>query len=92
MRIDAYNQVSMLYQTTAKSKVKSTSSTSVNDKLEISQFGRDLQIAKAAVTGASDVREDRIAEVKAKYAAGEYDVSNDELAAKLAEKYQTTLF
>ena len=92
MRFDAYNQVSMIYQTQAKAKVKSTASVSASDKLEISQFGKDLQIAKAAVKNASDVREDRVAQVKAKYEAGEYDISNDELAAKLAEKYQTTLF
>lgn len=92
MRIDAYNQVSRLYTTTSKSKVSKSKSVDTTDRLEISQVGRDYQIAKSAVAAAADVREDRIAEVKAKYASGDYDIAAEELAAKLAEKYNTTLF
>lgn len=89
MRIDAYNQISQLYKPASKTKVSKPGVVSASDKLEISQFGRELQIAKAAVNSAPDVREDRVAEVKAKYDSGNYDVSAEEFAAKLAEKYNT---
>ncbi len=92
MRIHAYNQINRLYTTTSKTKVNKSKSVDTSDKLEISQAGRDYQIAKSATAAAADVREDRIAEVKAKYASGNYDIEAEQLAAKLAQKYNTTLF
>ena len=89
MRIDAYNQVSMVYAAAGKTQAKKTAKTS---GAEISQLGRDYQVAKAAVAQADDVREDRVAEVKAKYEAGRYDVSANKLAAKLMERYNTITF
>ena len=57
MRIDAYNQVSMVYAAAGKTQAKKTAKTSgAEDKLEISQLGRDYQVAKAAVAQADDVR------------------------------------
>ncbi|MCR5685398.1 MAG: flagellar biosynthesis anti-sigma factor FlgM [Lachnospiraceae bacterium] len=84
MRIDAMNQVSQLYQQTGTKRVAKTASTSVSDKLELSQLGRDMQVAKAAVKASPDVRADRVAELKAQVANGTYSVSDDDLAAKLA--------
>ena len=93
MRIDAYNQVNMVYATAGKTQLKKTAKTSTTeDKLEISQLGRDYQVAKAAVAQADDVREDRVAAVKEHYASGQYNVSANKLAAKLIEKYNTTVF
>lgn len=93
MRIDAYNQVNMVYKAAGKPAVRKTSRTSATeDRLEISRTGQEYQIAKNAVADAPDVREDRVAEVKAKYESGKYEVSAEQLAAKLAEKYNTTLF
>lgn len=90
MRIDAYNQVSRLYAAAGKTQAKKTAkSSAAEDRLEISQLGKDYQVAKAAVAQADDVREDRVAEVKAKYEAGKYDVSANKLAAKLMEKYNS---
>ena len=88
MRIDAYNQVSMVYAAAGKTQAKKTAKTpGAEDKLEISQLGRDYQVAKAAVAQADDVTE-----VKAKYEAGRYDVSANKLAAKLMERYNTITF
>lgn len=93
MRIDAYNQVNMVYKATGKPAVKRTARLSkAEDSLELSRTGQEYQIAKNAVAEAPDVREDRVAEVKAKYESGKYEVSAEQLAAKLAEKYNTTLF
>lgn len=93
MRIDAYNQVNMIYKTTGTAQKKKTVKTSgTEDKLEISQFGRDYQIAKAAVAQADDVREDRVDEVKAEYESGKYNVSADKLAQKLVDKYNAVVY
>ncbi len=92
MRIDAYNQITQVYSTPKKTQVGKATSVYGSDKLEISQFGKDYQIAKQAVAAASDVRTDKVAEVKSKIASGNYNVSNDDFAAKLAEKYGTSLF
>ena len=92
MRIDAYNQISQIYRTTKKTAVSKASRSQGSDKVEISQFGKDYQIAKQAVASAPDIREDKVASVKSRIEAGEYDVSADELAEKLAAKYNTTVF
>ena len=92
MRIDAYNQISQIYQTNTRQSVTKKGAVYGSDKLEISQFGKDYQIAKQAVASAPDVRSDKVANIKAKIEVGTYEVSNNDLAAKLAEKYGTTLF
>lgn len=92
MRIDAYAQVNQIYSTAKKQTVSKSQPVYGSDKVEISQFGKDYQIAKQAVAAASDVRADKVADIKAKVNAGTYNVSNDDFAAKLAEKYGTSLF
>lgn len=92
MRIDAYNQISQVYQAGNKTRVNKTGKVNNSDRVEISQFGKDFRIAKQAVAEAPDVREELVNSVKARIKAGTYSVSNDELAAKLAEKYLTNLF
>ena len=89
MRIDAYNQVNMIYKTTGTAQKKKTVKTSgTEDKLEISQFGRDYQIAKAAVAASPDIREELTAPIKAKIQNGTYEVSNESFAEKLLKKYE----
>ena len=92
MRIDAYNQVSQIYQTSKKPSVSKSGAVYSSDKVEISQFGKDYQLAKQAVAAAPDVRADKVAEIKSKIDAGTYEVGAEDFAAKLAEKYGTTLF
>ena len=53
----------------------------------MSQAGRDFQIAKQAVANASDVREDKVAELKTKVESGNYQVDAGDFASKLLEKY-----
>ena len=92
MRIDAYNQVSQIYQASQTAKTTKAGKVYGNDKVEISQFGKEFHIARQAVAEASDVRADKVASIKAKIDAGEYNVSAEDLAAKLAEKYNTNIF
>ena len=88
MRIDAYNQVAQLYKTTKAGKVNKTPGvTRARDEVQISSFGRDFQIAKQAVQEASDIRTDKVADLKAKVAAGNYYVDNGDFASKLLAKY-----
>ena len=92
MRIEAYNQVAQLYKTNKTSRTaKTEKADAVRDEVQISSFGRDYQIAKQAVAEASDIREDKVAELAAKVNAGNYNVSADDFAGKLLEKYYSLM-
>lgn len=90
MRIDAYAQVQQLYGSKKTQKVKKESTAVFKDQLQISSMGRDFQIAKSAVYGASDVREDVVASLKKTVRSGNYDVSGEQFAQKIIEKYQSS--
>ena len=85
MRIDAYSAINNIYTNKGKIRSNVVSRASNSDKVEISQFGRDYQVAKQAVQNASDVREDKIADIKAMMSAGTYNISAQALADKLVE-------
>lgn len=88
MRIEAYNQIAQLYKSGKPAKVQKTKDVSaVRDEVQISSIGRDYQIAKQAVADASDIREDRIAQLKESVDSGNYNVDVDNFANKLLEKY-----
>lgn len=90
MRIEAYNQVAQIYKASKIAEASKTTKTqSGRDEVQISSFGRDYQIAKQAVAEASDIREDKVAELSAKVKSGSYDVSTDTFADKLLEKYRS---
>ena len=92
MRIDAYNQISQIYNTQTMAKTNRTQmSTSRMDQVSISQVGRDYQIAKNAVSEASDIREDKVAQLKSMIDAGTYSVEPGDFASKLLEKYNNSL-
>ncbi len=87
MRIDAYNAVNQIYQTSQISKAKTAAKTSsVSDKFEISDT------ARTAVSKASDVREDKIADIKARMAAGTYNISSEAVADKILNNISTLTF
>ena len=61
MRIDAYNQVAQLYGIQKNLKTqKVQNAAGPRDQVSISQAGRDYQVAKSAVSEASDIREDKV--------------------------------
>ncbi|WP_331467420.1 flagellar biosynthesis anti-sigma factor FlgM [Roseburia porci] len=92
MRIDAYNQIAQIYGTQNISRTqKVQGSHSVRDEVSISQTGRDYQIAKSAVSESSDVREDKVAQLKAQVDSGTYHVEPGDFASKLIEKYQANM-
>ncbi len=87
MRIDAFNQVSQLYRNNGTKKVSKTGNTAAADKVEISQIGKDYQVAKQAVSAASDVRADKVNAIREQMASGTYNVSMEEVADKLLGNY-----
>lgn len=92
MRIEAYNQIASIYKTSKTGKVQQPYGVSTGrDEVQISRLGRDYQIAKQAVAEASDIREDKVAELKAKVNSGNYSVDTADFTKKLLEKYNTSL-
>lgn len=87
MRIDAYNKINQMQSMSKINKVSSKKSVSKTDKLEISQAGKDYQVAKQAVSNAPDIRQDKVEDIKQRLANGTYNVSDEDLADKLLEKY-----
>lgn len=92
MRIEAYNQINQIYNPEKTNKLKQSVKTGSNDKVEISQKGRDYQIAKKAVADTADVREDLVEEYKAKLKSGNYNVSAGDFANKVIESYNKLMF
>lgn len=86
MRIEAYNQVQQVYQSKKVSQTQKTGTASHLDQVQISSFGKDIQTAKAALAGCPDVREERIASLKAQIQNGTYSVDNAAFAEKLLDK------
>ena len=87
MRIDAMNQVSQIYSANRTKKTANSNALSFADTLELSQAGKALQVAKAAVAAAPEVREDRIAQIKASMENGTWSVSDNDLADKLLDSF-----
>ena len=93
MRVEAYSAVNRIYQRGAASSAKKGGSTALySDKLEISRTAKDYQTAKEAVSQTSDVREDKVAQIKAAMEAGTYRVSAQAVAGKMLENIATLTF
>jgi negative regulator of flagellin synthesis FlgM len=87
MRIDSFQKVSSIYQANSTAKAIENSKKAKSDKCEISQLGKDYQLAKAALGNTPDVRMDKVNEIKARMEAGNYHLDSEELADKLIEDY-----
>ena len=87
MRIDAYNKINQMQSVSKINKVSKKETVSQIDKLEISQAGKDYQVAKQAVKEASDIRVDLVNDIKERLANGTYNVSDEDFADKLLERY-----
>ena len=93
MRIEAYNQVAQLYQTTSTKSTTQTSSAAKmgRDEVQISSTGRDYQVAKQSVAEASDIRTDLVADIKQQIKDGTYEVSTEDFADKLLAQFNSIL-
>ena len=89
MRIDAYAQVQQVYGNKKTHKVQKEAKATFRDQLQISSKGKDIQTAKAAVANVADIREDVVASLKSKIDAGTYEVSGEQFAQKVFERYNS---
>lgn len=88
MRIDAYSAVNQVYQTNMQTKKETTEKKiSRDDKIEISQVGKDMTVAKKAISEAPDLREDKVKAIKEQMEAGTYSVSSEAIADKLINSF-----
>ncbi|MCH5267632.1 MAG: flagellar biosynthesis anti-sigma factor FlgM [Lachnospiraceae bacterium] len=86
MRVDALNQVSQIYQQAKPKKTAKTDNAYTKDEFQISREAKDYQVAKQAVSEASEIREDKVAQYKEALASGTYNVSSQEIAEKMVSK------
>lgn len=88
MRIEAYTQVQQLYNSSKVQKEANVAKKGQTDQVQISSMGLNIQAAKAAVKGASDIRYDVVEPLKKAIANGTYEVSSESFADKLLRKYE----
>lgn len=81
------NSVSNIYNTNkvgTNKKIDKTKAVEGNTSVfEVSTSFKEYQVAKKAAASTSDIREDRVAEIQAKYNSGKYNVNIEELANKI---------
>ena len=92
MRIEAYNAVSQVYQSNKKTSNMTNPVANANDKFEISQTAKYYQVAKQAVSIAPDIREDKVADIKARMSSGTYTVKPEDFADKVISNASTITF
>ena len=91
MRIEAYSQVQQVYSNNKVGKAQAPKKTNdIRDTVSFSSIGKDIQVAKQAVSAAPDVREDVVAKYKAAIKNGTYDVSGEAFADKLLAKFEAS--
>lgn len=83
MKINPYIQVQQVYGTKKPSQTKATKKVGLRDGFEISNIGREIQVAKQAVANAPDVRAELTEPLKKAIDQGKYDVSSESFADKL---------
>ena len=93
MRVDTLSQVAQLYHTSKPTRTNKANGIAPmgRDQVQISSAGRDFQIAKQAVAEASDIREDKVAEVKSQIDSGNYNVDTEDFASVLFNAYNSRL-
>jgi len=83
MKINPYMQIHQVYNTKKVGSARKAEATGRMDGVEISNFGREIQVAKQAVAEAADIRTDITAPIKTAVENGTYEVSSESFAEKL---------
>ncbi len=91
MRIEAYSQVNSIYKADTVKKSKDMKRAGVSDQVVISSAGKDYQAAKAAIAKQPDIRTDLTESIKSRIDSGAYQVSGNDFANKVLEKYQSMM-
>ena len=91
MRIEAMSQVAQIYKTNQAQGTEKTQKAKAKDEVQISEMGKDFQIAKMALQETPDVRKEKIAAIKSSMEAGTYEVNSSDFADKVIQKYKDVL-
>lgn len=91
MRIESMSQVAQIYKANQTQSTEKTQKAKAQDEVQISEAGKDFQIAKMALQEVPDVREDKIAAIKSSMEAGTYQVNSSSFADKVIQKYTDIL-
>lgn len=83
MRVEAYTQVQQIYASRKTEKGQKTAQASFADQLQISNAGKEYQVAKTAVMNTPDIREDIIAPLRSSFQSDTYKVSAEQFAEKI---------
>lgn len=84
MRINGINAMSQVYNANkAKKAYGASGTTNSKDTLALSDFAKELSIAKSAVDQTPDIRQTRVDEIKQQMQAGKYNISAAQIADKL---------
>lgn len=86
MRVDNFGQISNAYNVSKARKPETVTKAEMgSDTVEISDAAKTFQVARTAVNSASDVRADKVAQLKFAIENGTYSVSARDIADKLLE-------
>ncbi len=82
------NQAFKVNAPTSKVRTNATAALTYSNKvstdgLEVSDFGRDLNVARKAAKETPDVRQDLVEDIRARYKAGRYEVDTNAIAQKI---------
>lgn len=86
MRIDAFNKISELYKAHNVKSTGKVKRTGGADTFEISQTGRDYNVARQLIANTPDVREAKLEDIKRRMEAGTYHVRPEDLAEKIIRR------
>ena len=87
MRINGVNNIDQVYKAKKTNKAYNTQGVeSSKDVVTLSNFAKDLSVAKKAVNQTPDVRMDRVNALKAQIESGEYNISASQIAEKMLEQ------
>jgi len=87
MRIEAYNQIQQVYNSSKVQKAARTEKTGRTDAVQISSVGKDIQTVKQALAETPDIRENVVAPLKQAVQNGSYDIDDESFADKLLSRY-----
>lgn len=86
MKINGVNNVQSVMKAYGANKTEKVQKVSLKeDKIEISQMGKDFQIAMEAFKNLPEVREEKINELKSQIENGTYTVDKNKLANSIVK-------
>ena len=85
MRVNNIDNVMKVYKK-EMSTINQRAKTEKKDKIEISEKARDYQFAINKAKELPDIREEKVASIKAAIEAGTYEVSAEKIADKILSK------